>query len=117
MDRGTRIVAGVIVGLLLVAAVGLAAAQLSIELAVRNWSGTAVREFGGDRVLARIKQLECETCDRRERNDATWALAAIGDKRAYPAVARFHTGAHCRDHQRELCHYELQKAVRRLKPE
>ena len=88
MDRGTRIFAGVVLGLLLVAVAGLGAIQLSIEIALRNWSGIAVRQFGGDRVSALMKQLECETCDIRERNHATWALATIGDKRAWPVVQR-----------------------------
>lgn len=73
----------------------------------------AAERFPGDRVEALIDQVECTSCGLRQRQDAVWALGQIGDRRALPALRAHLTGRRC-DHAKELCQYELQKAIRHI---
>jgi hypothetical protein len=96
-------------GLLLTAA----AVQGWIRLAVSAAAHDAERRFGQGRVDSLLRVVDCETCGLRTRERAVWALGELGDGRAVPAL-RAHLSGHKCDHDRGLCQYELNKAIRKL---
>jgi hypothetical protein len=82
-----------------------------IRSGVQRISAEATQQYPGDRVEALITYVKSEDHSLRLRNRAVWALGQIGDKRALPELNQFYTGAPC-DHDRLLCQYELQKAIK-----
>jgi hypothetical protein len=84
---------------------------LSIRSGVKEISAMAVHEYPGERVEALIAFVESTDHSLRQRNRAVWALGQIGDKRALPVLKSFYTGGAC-EHDRALCQYELQKAIK-----
>lgn len=96
-----------------VVALGAAGVEGFIVWTAYDFSRTAARQFGGDRVEALMQQVECSSCAMKQRKDAVWALGQIGDRRALPVLRAQLTGRRC-DHTRELCQYELQKAIRHI---
>jgi alkylhydroperoxidase family enzyme len=90
-----------------------AAVELSIRTFASRMGVIAMERFPGDRVSALVRYVECTDCDLRMRNHAVWALgqAHRGDPRAAAVLRKHFTAARC-DHNRDLCQYELSKAVR-----
>lgn len=97
-------------GVLALGAVGL---EGLIRWTALDLSCMAAQRFGGDRVEALMRQVECTSCRLQQRQDAVWALGQFGDKRALPALKGQLTGRPC-NHQKELCQYELRKAIRHI---
>jgi hypothetical protein len=48
-----------------------------------------------------------------ERNRAVWALGQMRERRALAVLANYRTHRKC-DHDREICQYEIEKALKRL---
>ena len=86
-------------------------AELMIGSGVREFSEKAQTHFPGDRNTALIAMVECGSCRMSDRNHAVWALGQIADQRALQILEKHYTGKPC-NHQRTLCQYELEKALR-----
>ena len=99
---------GILAGLAVIAFVGI---SLRIGYDVNNMSKMAMKQFGGGRVEALIAQVDCETCNLDDRNHAVWALGQLADKRALAVLYKYYTGKPC-NHTRQICQYELSKAIR-----
>jgi hypothetical protein len=102
-----------IAGGAIAAILALAGLQLYIGWEARRTADRARAQFGGDRVIGLARMVDCESCGLGERNRAVWALGELGDERALPALRSHHRGGKC-DHSRELCQYELDKAIRKI---
>lgn len=76
----------------------------------------AAAKSGGDEVTALAAVAGDEALPLTDRNDAIWALAQLADPRALPALQVLVTGREC-DHQRDVCQYELRKAIQRCRGE
>jgi hypothetical protein len=98
---------GIIVGLVLIAYLGI---NVLIGWGVCVDSKKAMAKFSGDRVAALIAVVDCETCDLRDRDNAVWALGMLHDRRALPVLHKHYTGKPC-NHRRQICQYELSKAI------
>ena len=96
--------------LVLIAALAAAAAW-SIASGVQAASEAALAEHPGDRVPALMAYVESPTHTLRARDRAVWALGQVADARALPVLEKHLTGKAC-DHDRDLCQYELRKAIR-----
>jgi hypothetical protein len=96
-----------------VVALGLAGLEGYIRWTAYGYSRAAVERFGGDRAEALIEQVECVSCGLKQRQDAVWALGQMGDGRALKTLRAHLTGKPC-DHAKELCQYELEKAIRKI---
>jgi hypothetical protein len=100
--------AGIIAGLGLLAFIAL---ELVIGLGVEHESRKAMAAFAGDRIESLIAKVECQTCNLPDRNQAVWALGQLKDKRALSVLYKYRTGKSC-DHTRNICQYEISKAIR-----
>ena len=76
----------------------------------------ASAQFPGDDVEALLALLTSENHNLREKNRAIWALGHLVDKRALPNLEALWTGRDC-DHQRQICQYELKKALDKVRGE
>ena len=103
-------VAAAILGVIAVAGFGL---EGYIVYSAYDVSRTATHHFPGDRVEALLQQVECSSCKSKDRQSAVWALGQIGDARALPVLRAHVTGRAC-NHEKELCQYELSKAIRHI---
>ena len=65
----------------------------------------------GDEVEALMAFARSREHALRDRNRAVWALGQLRDERALGALRAAYTGGPC-DHERRLCQYELEKAIR-----
>ena len=92
-------------------AVFIVAITVAVGVGVRNVADAATREFPGDRVAALLAYADSSSHTLSERNRAVWALGQLGDSRALPILEKSLSGGECR-HDRELCQYELTKAIR-----
>jgi hypothetical protein len=90
------------------------AAEISIGLGVRKFSQMAQDKFHSDRVASLIAMVDCDSCAMNDRNHAVWALGQLADTRALPVLEKHYTGKPC-DHFRDICQYELQKALRLMR--
>lgn len=96
-----------------VVALGLAGVEGYIRWTAYDFGRQAKDRFGGDRVEALIQQVECTSCTMKQRQEAVWALGQMGEARALPVLRAHLTGRPC-DHAKELCQYELEKAIRKI---
>jgi hypothetical protein len=92
----------------------ICAAELMIGLGVRRFSLLAQEHYPGDRVQALAEMVECDSCSLRDRNHAVWALGQLADRTALPVMEKYYTGRQC-DHGKELCQYELRKALQLIR--
>jgi hypothetical protein len=100
-------------GAAIAAALALVGLQQYIAWEAR-WTGDRARaQFGGDRVTALARVVDCEARGLRQRDRAVWALGELKDERALPVLRSYYRGGKC-DHARELCQYELDKAMRKI---
>ena len=102
-----------VAGCVAVGLVGLALVVIVIRSSLQRVSDAALRQFGGGRVGALIASVQCETCTMRERNLGVWALGQMAATPALPVLKMYYTGGKC-DHERQLCQYELKKAIRMI---
>lgn len=100
----------VLSALLVLAIAGL---QGYIEWSVREFSRSALKQFPGSAESALIDLVACETCPMQDRNHAVWALGQLREHRALPVLAKYRTRQQC-DHARQICQYELEKALKRI---
>jgi hypothetical protein len=91
----------------------LAGLQIWIEWSVRSFTQAAAKQFPGDEESALIELAACESCSLKERNNAVWALGQMRSARALPVLKQYKTYRKC-DHSREICQYELDKAIARM---
>ncbi len=105
--------AKLVLSLAVLLVLALAGIQGYIEWSLRQFSNAASRKFPGDRTSALIQTVACSECSLQERNHAVWALGQLRDKRALPVLASYKTHRKC-DHSREICQYELDKAIARM---
>lgn len=103
-------VALAVVGVLALGVVGL---EGYIRWTAYSYSNLAAERFSGDRVEALMQQVECISCTMQQRQDAVWALGQLGDRRAVKTLRAQLTGRPC-NHGKELCQYELEKAIRNI---
>jgi hypothetical protein len=89
----------------------LAGDGLIIGSYLRLFSRKAQSQFPGKRVEALIALVQCQSCDRRDRNSAVWALGQLDDQRALPVLESCYAGNHCELLDRET----LQIALRHLR--
>ena len=78
---------------------------------LRLFCRNAQSQFPGNRVDALIALVQCKSCDRRDRNNAVWALGQLDDQRALPVLEFCYTGNHGEPLDRE----RLQIALRHLR--
>jgi HEAT repeat protein len=96
-----------------VAILGVAGTQLYIRWEVAFTGDQAARAFGGGRVDALAKLVECRECPLSQRNRAVWALGEMGDTSVLEVLRKHHTGERC-DHRHALCQHELEKAIGKI---
>ncbi len=106
-----KVAAWLLVIVLGVAFVASIPVHISIGSGVNEISQSAMAQFPGDRVEALVALVECESCSLHDRNHAVWALGQLKDKRALPVLHKYYIGRPC-DHEREICQYEIAKAIR-----
>ena len=88
MRRFTVVAVALFIGLL-----GLLACDgLIIGSYLRSVSRKAQSQFPGKRVEALIALAQCQSCDRRDRNNAVWALGQLDDQRALPVLESCYAG-------------------------
>jgi len=106
-------VAGAGTAVVTVAALGI---DVWIGHDVADRCSKAKAVHGGDCVQALIAQLDDRTRDLRSRNDATWALGQLGDRRALPVVRKYYSGWDGEPEPPDvvLSQYELKKALGQL---
>ena len=109
MKKFTLMVSGVLFVALLV----LIADGLVIGSSLRRFSRDAQSQFPGSRIEALIELVKCQSCDRRDRNHAVWALGQFDDQRALPILETCQGGNSCGFLDRET----LQVALRHLRHE
>jgi len=107
-----------VAGILLVVCVVLCGAAVAgiywrIHRSVQHYCAVAQQAHPcpGDDVGALIAYMNSPEHSLQERNHAVWTLGRLRDTRALPALRAFYTGEPC-DHDRDLCQYELNKAIR-----
>lgn len=71
----------------------------------------AAHPHAGDDVDSLLAYVQSEAHTLQERNHAVWAIGQSRDSRALPVLEKYCTGRDC-NHDRELCQYELEKAIR-----
>jgi hypothetical protein len=97
---------------ILIGVLGLLACDgLIIGSHLRSFSRKAQSQFPGTRVEALIALVQCQSCDRRDRNHAVWALGQLDDQRALPVLESCYAGNHGEPLDREM----LQIALRHLR--
>ena len=69
-----------------------------------------------DEVEALIAVVDDPAHAPQDRTRAVWALGQIGDPRALAVLEKHYTGEPC-DHERAICQYELDKAIRKIRGE
>ena len=89
-----------------------------IQSDVDRWCMTAqaAHPHPNDNVAALLDYVQSDAHSLRQRNQVVWALGQARDGRALPVLESYLTGASC-DHARDLCQYELGKAVALCKGE
>lgn len=100
--------AGLFVVLLVLLADGLL-----IGSNLRQFSRNAQSQFPGNRVEALISLVKCQSCNRRDRDNAVWALGQLDDQRALPVLESCRGEESCGLLDRET----LQIALRHLRRE
>ena len=98
----------IVVGILIAAYLGV---SIMIGWGINKESRSAMARFPGDRIEALTALVDCQDCKLEDRNHAVWALGQLRDKRALPVLYKYHTGKPC-DHSRQICQYEISKAIR-----
>jgi hypothetical protein len=111
-SRWTRRVLWTLAGVLAIT-VSLLVLEGGIRLEARATGNRAAARFGGDRIRGLAPLVDCSRCSLRERDMAVWALGELRDRRALPALKAHYTGGKC-DHTRNLCQYELGKAIMKI---
>jgi hypothetical protein len=91
----------------------LAGDGLIIGSSLRAVSGKAQSQFPGKRIDALIALAKCDSCDRRDRNHAVWALGQLDDSRALPVLESCYAGGSRESFDRGT----LQIALRHLRHE
>ncbi len=87
-----------------------------IEMAVEENCKEAVSVYGGDCVEALSAEVTDEQASFHDRNDATWSLGQLGDKRALPVLESLQNGDETQTkYNTQLSQYELKKAINLLK--
>jgi len=84
---------------------------MSIGAGVSKYCKEAQNYHKGDCVQALITYIDSNEHDLSTKNKAVWALGQLGDERALPVLRKYYTGMPC-DHERYLCQYELEKAIK-----
>jgi len=92
-------------------AVFWASVVILIGQGVKERCKTAQERYDGDCVGALMARVDSEEESFGDRNEAVWALGQLGDKRALPILRKYYTGEEC-DHEKYLCQYELEKAIK-----
>ena len=111
--RFRRIAALAAVALLVVVIAVLAADGLIIGTSLRSITQTAQTRFPGNRAEALIALVNCQSCDRHDRNNAVWALGQLDDPRALPILET----RYAENHGAPLDREKLQIALRHLRHE
>lgn len=65
-----------------------------------------------DDIMALVQFMNSESHSLQERNHIIWTLGRLASLEALPFLESVYTGESC-DHDRYLCQYELEKAIRR----
>jgi HEAT repeat protein len=84
-----------------------------IGSSLRQFSRNAQAQFPGNRVEALIALVKCDSCNRRDRNNAVWALGQLDDQRALPVLESCVAGNSCGSLDRDT----VQLALRHLRHE
>lgn len=80
-----------------------------------NRSYTHIRtRHAGDRLQSLLACVQDPQESLAVRNDAVWILGELRDERALPVLTGLVMGEEC-DHRREICQYELHKAMDKIK--
>ena len=115
--RSVRLLTQVFAIITLLGCVAVGAMLFVIHQSVRAHCRVAQQAHPhvGDDVAALIDFLDSPAHSLRERNEiGVWTLGRLGDARAMPVLQAYYTGESC-DHERNLCQYELLKAIRRCR--
>lgn len=107
--------------LLYVIAAGLGIVFLSLVI-ISFWIGLGVKkecqkaqqEHRGNCVKTLSAFIEDKKNTFKEKNSAVWALGQLGDPKALPVLNKYYTGEEC-EHDKFLCQYELEKAIKLTK--
>ena len=97
---------------LVLCASALGVLRHQIQSGLDRWCLTAqaAHPHPGDDVAALLDYVQSDAHSLRERDHAVWALGQARDRRALPVLEGYRTGKSC-DHDRDLCQYELGKAI------
>jgi len=86
LSRAKRLAFALPLALFALTALTLAADGLIIGSSVRLFSHKAQSQFPGNRVQALIALVKCQSCDRRDRNNAVWTLGQLDSPAALPVL-------------------------------
>lgn len=113
MKKLKKLVFTGIVLLLLGLACAAGLVKLQMKLGLDRWIATAqaAHPCPNDDLDALLAYLESEEHSLIDRNHVVWAIGVMRDPRALPTLEKYYTGGEC-DHDRILCQYELEKAIR-----
>lgn len=103
---GIAVIAACLAGLAL-------SAFVLIEIGERKIVQAAHARFSGTESEALIQLVNCNDCSLRQRDRAVWALGQKRESKALGLLHAHYTGQQCH-HDRELCQYELKKAIKRI---
>ena len=117
-SRLRRILLRAILIVLLVCVVVIILLSLSIELRVKKICEMATQKNPGDKVEALMMSVESKEYGYNAHrysanNQAFWALAQLGDKRALPFLRNLLTGEQC-DHETNICQGEIKEAIQKI---
>lgn len=93
-------------------AVFWASVVILIGQEVKERCKTAQERYDGDCVRALMARVDSEEESFEDRNGAVWTLGRLKDERALPVLKKYYIGEEC-DHEKYLCQYELEKAIKR----
>jgi hypothetical protein len=84
--------------------------RIWIKSDIDRFCNNATSQYNGDRLDALISLINSETQSLKDKNDAIWTLAYIGDRRALPVLKNLLTGKEC-DHSRYVCQRQLKRTI------
>jgi hypothetical protein len=77
-------------------------------------ANNAAIELQKEKTEALLALIASDEYSLTEKNNAIWALGVLKDEKALPVLESLYTGKEC-DHDKELCQYEIKKAILKIK--
>ncbi|HEX3009717.1 MAG TPA: hypothetical protein VHO90_19080 [Bacteroidales bacterium] len=96
--------------------VGLLGLTVWTQIVYLNIIRDAKEQFHKNKVESLLAVATSDTISLSQRNKSIWALGLLKDKAALPKLEAMVTHQPC-NHQREICQYELNKTILKIRRE